>query len=146
MRSQEAHQARVAWSSNNCSSAIQKPKRKVASIDGEVVNRPQKLCYPWDRLSELAHGRSSGHDRRGDEDKKIYLHGSCAGALRYLRSLSRTVLSTVQEVHQERGLLMADDDDDRSVNEVIKQSINSSTWLMTSSSTSPWSDWITPMT
>jgi hypothetical protein len=37
MRSQEAHQARVAWSSNNCSSAIQKPSGRLRQSMGRLL-------------------------------------------------------------------------------------------------------------
>jgi hypothetical protein len=64
-------------------------------------------------------GLSPGLDRRRDDVERIHLRGSCASALDHLMSLSKTVLSTTREVHIEKGLLMADDDHNRSyVNEL----------------------------
>jgi hypothetical protein len=114
VRPQEAHQARAERPTVNRGSGIQQPKRKVTPIDGEIGNRPQKRRFPWNCLIGLSHGPKAGPGRHREDIERIYLHGSCASALRYLRTLSETTLSTVQEVHIERGLLMADDDDNRS--------------------------------
>lgn len=118
-RSKKATQAPLAWPSKDCALGTRQPKRRVAPIDEETFDRPQKRRFPWDRPGELSYGHSPRSDRRRDDVKRIDLRGSCAGALRYLRSLPRTVLSAVREVHIEKGLLMADDDDNRSyVNEL----------------------------
>ena len=114
MRSREARPACVAWPSKNGNSGTQQPKRKVALIDGEIVDRPQKRHFPWNRLGELSQSPNRGPGLLREDIEKLYLRGSCASALRYLRSLSRTLLSTVRAVHLESGLLMADDDDNRS--------------------------------
>jgi hypothetical protein len=114
MRSQEGRQACVAWPSKNDSSGTQQPKRKVASTDGEIVGRPQKRHFPWNHLGELSQSPNPAPSLLRKDIEKLYLRGSCANALRYLRSLSRTLLSTVRAVHIESGLLMADDDDNRS--------------------------------
>ena len=119
MRSQEALQACVAWSSKNGSSGTQQPKRKAALTDGEIVDRPQKRDFPWNRLGELSQSPNPGPGLLREDIEKLYLRGSCVSALRYLRSLSRTMLSTVRVVHIESGLLIADDNDNRSyVNEL----------------------------
>lgn len=114
MRSKEPNQAHLAWPIKNCTFGIQQAKRKVAPIDGEIIDRPQKRRFPWNRLSEPSQGPEAGSGPRREDIEKIYLRGSCASALCYLRSLSRTLLSNVREIHIESGLLMADDDENRS--------------------------------
>jgi hypothetical protein len=114
VRPQEARQARAERPTLNRGPGIQQPKRKVTLIDGEIGDRPRKRRFPWNRLIGFSDGLESGHGCHREDIERIYLHGNCASALRYLRTLSGTTLSTVQEVHIERGLLMADDDDNRS--------------------------------
>ena len=107
------------WPSKSRIFSTKNTKRKATPIDEEAVDRSlRRRSFP-NHLSELSREQSPGPDRRGHDIERIYLRGSCARALCYLRSLLRTVLSPVREVHIEKGLLIADDDDNRSyVNEL----------------------------
>lgn len=128
MRSERATQAPLAWSRKNTAFGTEQLKRKGAPSDEETIVRPPKRRFPWDRLGELSHGRCPEPDRRWDHNERLCLRGSCASALRHLRSLPRTVLSAVREVHIDKRLLMADDDDNRSyVNDLWTHLIRSST-------------------
>jgi hypothetical protein len=106
MRPQEAHQAPTERLTLHRGSGINQPKRKVTPIDEEIDDWLQKRRFPWDRLNGLSCGLNLRPGRHREDIGRIYLHGSCASALGYLRTLSKTTLSTVREVHNEGGLVM----------------------------------------
>lgn len=113
MRMKKRIRAPPAWPRKNNAHETNHFKRKVAPHVEETVDRPPKRRFLWDRPGEFSHSHRLAPGRRRDHER-IHLHGSCASALHYLRSLPRAVTSAIREVHIEKGLLMADDDDNRS--------------------------------